>query len=70
MALAQSIGCTEWGLAYVGLALLQFVSTLLLADAAEEGMTELARVVTAGSIPAFAVWALRNSGGTCQASRA
>lgn len=54
----------------LGLALFQFVSTLLLADAAEHGMTELARVVTAGSMPAFAVWALRNSGEACQTSRA
>lgn len=81
-AVESGIDATKWPLpsdepaklltwrCVLGLALFQFVSTLLLADAAEQGMTELARVVTAGSMPAFAVWALRNSDGACQTSRA
>ncbi len=81
-AVESDIDATKWPLpsdepaklltwrCVLGLALFQFVSTLLLADAAEQGMTELARVVTAGSMPAFAVWALRNSGRACQVSQA
>lgn len=60
---AQSDSCESGSLlnwrCVIGLAVFQCVLALLFSDAARQGTTELARVVTAGSIPALAIWTLR-----------
>ncbi len=43
----------------IGMSVFQGVLALLFSDAARQGVTELARVVTAGSVPALAIWTLR-----------
>ena len=44
----------------IGLSLFQFVIAMLFADAAAQGATELARVVTVGSLPPLALWSLQS----------
>ncbi len=48
------------------LAVFQCVLALLFSDAARHGVTELARVVTAGSVPVLAIWTLRTPESTAQ----
>ena len=46
----------------IGLSLFQCAIALLFSDAAAQGATELARAVTACSIPALAIWSLQSGG--------
>ena len=56
---SESTGLLTWR-CVITLAAFQCLLALLFSDAARQGATELARVVTACAVPALAVWTLRN----------
>jgi hypothetical protein len=44
----------------IGLSFFQCVIAVIFSDAAAQGATELARVVTVGSMPVLGMWSLQN----------